>query len=134
MNSNIPKDPVFHRYPYSDGKSECESILAWFDTHLILTTDDGVHALKIAQLSDRIRTLREKGYPIDRARGPVGTADGKHKVTTIYFLRRKLYPGSNSVAELSLLIDRVPGFEKTDIDHLPGYEQSILHDFLRKLE
>jgi Helix-turn-helix domain len=144
MNSNAPKKnkltaaslsrPVFNRYPDSDVESECKRILAWFATHLILTTEDGIYELKIAHLNERIRTLRERGHVIDRTRAFFYTRSGGSKKTTVYFLRRELKPDINDDLELKCLLERVPGFETTDIDQMKMREKFILGCFLKKLE
>lgn len=143
MNSNKPQENkptaaalpvVFNRYPYSDVESECKRILDWFDHELFLTTEDGLHKLKIAHLNERIHSLRKKGYAIHYKRDYVETSDGQFKDTAIYFLHRRLQAGNNVELGVRYLISRIPGFEKTDIGRMSLHEKYVLYHFLRKLE
>ncbi|KIF82484.1 helix-turn-helix domain-containing protein [Noviherbaspirillum autotrophicum] len=142
MNSNQPQEnkhiapvlpPVFNRYPYSDADAECNRILAWYETHLILTVEDCIYELKIAYPDKRIASLRKKGHKILTKREEVHTTCGHLKTTTVYILHRKLKPMCNSFPDLKILIERLPGFETLDIDSMTMDEQVRLYFLLNRL-
>lgn len=121
----FPPRPMFRRYLYSDRDSECNSILEWFVTHLILTTEDAVYALKVARLEERIATLRRRGYQICSLNTYVKTVNGRKKKTTIFFLRAAS-KHRTAIASQRYLIERAPSFEDIDTDHMDQHERTIL--------
>lgn len=125
--------PVFNRYPYSDVESELKRILAWFETNLVLTTEDCVYELKIANPQKRIRALCQMGHVISTQRHYVKTICGRSKKTTVYFLHRKL-ASEQYMLTLKGLIARVPGFEDIDVDAMDKKEAFTLYFLLRKLK
>jgi hypothetical protein len=51
-------------HPYSSPEQDCRKILDWFTRYPMLSDEQAVHDLKIANFRERIAHLRKRGYVI----------------------------------------------------------------------